>query len=121
MTIGLCKKDFGRVCSTLKRDRYFWKGCFTYRKSKLVKSQRIKINEIYTYLHTEYVKLYTTYTYKLPEFSSKIGFPRNVIFKSSIWVITLTDVSSNLKPFEIQNDSTTLFNQSFLYLDHKNV
>ena len=51
---------------------------------------------MYTYLYTKYIKLYTTHTYELPEFSSKIRFPGNSIFKSSIWVITLTDLSSNL-------------------------
>ena len=62
--------------------------------------------------------------YDLPEFSSKIGFPENSIFKSPKWVITLTDLPSNLirhKPFETQNDSTTLFNRSLLHLDHTNL
>ena len=79
---------------------------------------------MYTYLYTKYIKLYTTHTYELPEFSSKIRFPGNSIFKSSIWVITLTDLSSNLlrhEPFKSQNNSTTLFNQSFFHLDHKNL
>ena len=79
---------------------------------------------MYTYLYTKYIKLYTTHTYELPEFSSKIGFPGNSIFKSSMWVITFTDLSSNLirhEPFETQIDSTILFNQSIWHLDHKNV
>lgn len=58
-------------------------------------------------LNTKYIKLYTTHTYELPEFSSKIGLPGNNIFISSIWFITLTDLWTNLirhEPFETQNN-----------------
>ena len=79
---------------------------------------QIKTNEdkLSEYLHTEFTG-----------FSSKIlsqVFHRKNIFKSSKSIITLIYLSTNLirlKPFETQNDSATLFNQSFLNVDDKNL
>ena len=34
-----------------------------------------------THLHTKFIQLYTTYSNKLPELSSKIVFPGNNIFE----------------------------------------
>ena len=93
---GLWKDTLVECYLTLKRHRYLQKGSFLYIKSKVLKSHRI------------------LWIYELPEFSSKNEFPGNSIFISSIWVITLTDLSSNLfwhEPFE----------QSFLHVDHKNL
>ena len=82
-----------------------------------------KLN-IYTYLSSKYINLYTSHIYELSEFFPKIGFPGKSIFKLLIWVIFLTDLLSNLvrdKPFEIEKDSTTLFNQSIFNLDHEHL
>ena len=49
----------------------------------------------------------TIHTYELTKFSSKFRFPGKNIFKSSIWVITLTDLLINLirhEPLETQTD-----------------
>ena len=57
----------------------------------------------------------------LLEFYRKIRFLGNIIFRSSIWFIILTDMSTNLfrrEPFEAQNDSTTLFSQNFFHIGH---
>ena len=64
------------------------KRAFSIHKTKSfqITTNKHKLN-IYTYLYTKYIKLYTTHTYELPEYSSKIGFPGNSIFKSSKWVI----------------------------------
>ena len=80
------------------------KRAFSVYKTKRIQitTNKNKLN-IYTYLYTKYIKSHTTHTYELPEFSSKIGFPGNSIFKSSKWVTTLTDFSSNIirhEPFE---------------------
>ena len=96
---------------TLKQ--HFGRVLLDFQKTQIQITNKDKLNT-YTYLHTKYTKLYTTHIYEITEFSSKIGFPGNSIFKLSKWVITLTDLSSNLirqEPFETQNDSTTLLNQ----------
>ena len=89
------------------------------RAFSVYKTKRIQITtnknklHIYTYLYTKYIKSYTTHTYELPEFSSKIGFPGNSIFKSSNglqpWLIcqaTLFDTSL-LKPRTTQQPYST--------------
>ena len=80
------------------------KRAFSVYKTKRIQiiTNKNKLN-IYTYLYTKYIKSHTTHTYELPEFSSKIRFPGHSIFKSSKWVTTLTDFSSNIirhEPFE---------------------
>ena len=92
----------------------------TERACSIQKTKRIKIktneDKLNEYLHTEFTG-----------FSSNIFsqvFLRNNIFKSSKSIITLTYLSTNLirfEPFETQNDSATLFNQSFLNVDDKNL
>ena len=108
------KQHFGRVLLDFRKTQISSKRAFSVHKTKSIQiTNKDKLNT-YTYLHTKYTKLYTTHIYEITEFSSKIGFPGNSIFKLSKWVITLTDLSSNLirqEPFETQNDSTTLLNQ----------
>ena len=92
----------------------------TERACSIQKTKRIQIktneDKLNEYLHTEFTG-----------FSSNIFsqvFLRNNIFKSSKSIITLTYLSTNLirfEPFETQNDSATLFNQSFLNVDDKNL
>ena len=92
----------------------------TERACSIQKAKRIQIktneDKLNEYLHTEFTG-----------FSSNIFsqvFLRNNIFKSSKSIITLTYLSTNLirfEPFETQNDSATLFNQSFLNVDDKNL
>ena len=92
----------------------------TERACSIQKTKRIQIktneDKLNEYLHTEFTG-----------FSSNIFsqvFLRNNIFKSSKSIITLTYLSTNLirfEPFETQNDSATLFNQSFFNVDDKNL
>ena len=121
----ILKQHFVWGLLDLSKTQISWKRAFSVHKTKsiYITTNKDKLN-IHRCLYTKYIKLYTTHTYELPKFSSMIGFPGNSIFKSSKWLITLTDLSSNLichEPFETQNDSTTLFSQNFLHLDHKNL
>ena len=64
------------------------------------------------------------YNYELLAFSSKVACPGNKLLRSSIWVIILSELSTSLirhEPFDTQNDSITLFIQSFLHFDHMNL
>ena len=70
-------------------------------------------------MHTKYIKLYTTHTYELPEFSSKIGF--QVVEMGCNLELFVKQPYLTTAYFEAQNDSTTLFNQRFLHFDHKNL